>query len=627
MPTGTRRGATGGWDTRPTEDLLRSWTGAGVIDRYEVGLVASVRRRAPGPVSDEALLAVALCARAVRLGHVCLDLGAVRSQLRAAQDDAGAADGLDLPEPATWRAALATSVIVAVDPPVATDDTGGRLRPLVLDADRLYLQRYWRFEIDVTRELADRCARAVPDDGGAVAAALATVFGGTPADVDRSTDLQLVAARRALTGPVSVISGGPGTGKTHTVARILAAAHLVAAGRGEVFRAALAAPTGKAATRMAEAVALQVRNLVTGQRIGAVPAGALAEITPTTIHSLLGHASRTTFRHDREHPLLHDLVVVDETSMVSLPLLARLLDAVRPDARLVLVGDPFQLASIEAGTVMGDMVGYRGPTEGPSTAPLAGRVTELRRGHRFDEGSQTASLALAIRDGDADGVMERLAAGGPEVHWVRPDDDEAVAAVRTEVVTAAGDVVAAALADDGAGALAAATRIKVLAAVRRGPWGLFEWNDRIGAAAVAATPLARRGGRPGVGTAVMVTRNDRVNALANGDVGVVVQAPDGRWVVMGGSTEPRRLAPARLGEWETWWAMTIHKSQGSEFPHAVVSLPTVDSPVLTRELLYTAVTRAKPEVTVIGTEEMIRLAVGRPVARASGLRDRLWPGS
>ena len=195
------------------------------------------------------------------------------------------------------------------------------------------------------------------------------------------------------------------------------------------------------------------------------------------------------------------------------------------------------------------------------------------------------------------------------------------------MVTAALEVVEAALADDGAAALSAATRMKVLTAVRRGPLGLLDWTGLIGGAAYDAVPPGLRGGRPNVGTPVLVTHNDPANRLANGDVGVVVQGEEGRWVVMPGSTTPRRLAPARLGEWEPWWAMTIHKSQGSEFPHAVVSLPFTDSPILTRELLYTAVTRAKPEVTIIGSEDVIRTAISRPVARASGLRDRLWPGT
>jgi exodeoxyribonuclease V alpha subunit len=586
-----------------------------------------VRRLSPEPVTDGALLALALTARAVRLGHVCLDPDAVRSQLAAALVDADGLERLDLPDPSNWRAELASSPIVAPDGSASDPGTGNHLRPLVLDAGRLYLERYWRFEVDVTRELGDRCGRSVPRDDDAVEAVLATVFGGALVGDDGPPDLQFVAARRALTSPVSVIAGGPGTGKTHTVARILAAAHLLAVERGEVFRAALAAPTGKAAARMAEAVEAQVRTLVAEARIGAAPAGALAGITPTTIHGLLGFGSWTSFRHDRDHPLLHDLVIVDETSMVSLPLLARLLDAVRPEARLVLVGDPFQLASIEAGTVMGDLVGRRFPEDGEAGGPLGGRVTELRQGHRFDAGSETAALALAIRDGDADAVIDRLAGGGAGVHWVRPEDRVGLVGLRDQVVTAATDVAAAALAGDGPTALAAATRIKVLAAVRRGPLCLFEWSDLIDTAVEAAIPLARRGGWPRVGTPVMVTRNDRVNDLANGDVGVVIQSADGRWVVLPGSDEPRRLAPARLGEWEPWWAMTIHKSQGSEFPHAVVSLPTVDSPILTRELLYTAVTRAKPEVTVVGSEDMIRRAVDRPVTRASGLRDRLWPGA
>jgi exodeoxyribonuclease V alpha subunit len=290
------------------------------------------------------------------------------------------------------------------------------------------------------------------------------------------------------------------------------------------------------------------------------------------------------------------------------------------------VGDPFQLASVEAGTVLGDMVGPGGASDGAAGSPLAGRVTELRRGHRFDAGSEIAELALAIRDGDADTVLDRLS-DGTAVHWIRPDDPVALATLRDRVVAAATEVVAAAVSGDGAAALGAATRLKVLAAVRRGPCGLFDWSDRIDAAALEAVPTVLRGGSPRVGTPVMVTHNDPVNRLANGDVGVVVLAPDGRWVVMAGAPDLRRLAPARLGRWESWWAMTIHKSQGSEFPHAVVSLPTVDSPILTRELLYTAVTRAKHEVTVVGSDETIRRAVERPVARASGLGERLWPAT
>jgi exodeoxyribonuclease V alpha subunit len=289
---------------------------------------------------------------------------------------------------------------------------------------------------------------------------------------------------------------------------------------------------------------------------------------------------------------------------VSLPLMAKLLAAVRPDARLVLVGDPFQLASIEAGTVMGDLVDRGGVGHGRAGGPLHGRVTELRRGRRFGEESGIAALAASVRAGDVDAVLALLTGERPDVAWIRDDDESGRAALRTSVEMAGVEVAEAALAGDAFNALEAAGRIKVLAAIRQGPFGLYDWSDHIEAAALSVDP---------------------VNRLFNGDVGVVVLREGIRTVAMsGGSGDVRYLAPARLRQWERWWAMTIHKSQGSEYPHAVVSLPAGGSPILTRELLYTAVTRATSLVTLLGSEESIRSAVERPVARASGLADRLW---
>jgi exodeoxyribonuclease V alpha subunit len=276
---------------------------------------------------------------------------------------------------------------------------------------------------------------------------------------------------------------------------------------------------------------------------------------------------------------------------------------------------------------MADLVGP-GDDESPQAhRPLAGKVTELRAGRRFLSGSTTSALSLAIKRGDADGAMALLDAADPEVHWIRPEDTGAMASLRRGMIDAARQIVLAGLAGQDRTALDAAERVKVLAAVRHGPNGLFEWSDAISNGVRDALPVAKRSGWPRIGMPVMVTANDPVNRLVNGDVGVVVELGGVRRAVIGGSGELRRLATSRLGEWEPWWAMTIHKSQGSEFSHAVVALPTVDSPILTRELLYTAVTRAKPEVTVVGSEEIIRLAISRPVARASGLRDRLWPGA
>ena len=615
------------WSTHRVDGLLAPFEEAGLVGRFEVQLVSAASRAAP-EAADEELLALALVARATRLGHVCLELEQVRLQIVASQDDAGTAADLPLPDVAAWSEALEIGPLVAT-PDRAHEDP---LRPLVWDGRRLYLQRYWSFELSVARQVAARSG--ITADGSdqtralQVDAALDDLF---PKVTNGEQDLQRLAAWRALTFPITVMTGGPGTGKTHTVARILAASFLVAEGRDEAVRVALAAPTGKAAGRMKDAVDARVAELASDGLVDARMTDRLRGVIPTTIHTLLGAKGRSGFRHDRSNPIPHDLIIIDETSMVSLPLLAGLLDALRPKALLVLVGDPSQLSSIEAGTVLADLVGP-GDAASPDNAapsdnvrPLVGRVTELRAGHRFRSGSTTAALALAIEEGDADGAIELLASDDSEVHWVQPEDTRAMAALRVLVIDAAREVVRAGSAGHARAALDAAERVKVLAAVRRGPNGLFEWSDAISNGVREVLPPAKRSGSPRLGMPVMVTANDPVNRLVNGDVGVAIEIDGVRWVAIGGTGDPRRLAPARLVEWEPWWAMTIHKSQGSEFLHAVVALPTVDSPILTRELLYTAVTRAKPEVTVVGSEVSIRLAIARPVARASGLRDRLWP--
>jgi exodeoxyribonuclease V alpha subunit len=638
--------ASSAWSTERVDTILAPFVCAGLLGPFELQLAAAALRAEPS-TSDDALLALSLVARATRLGHVCIELDQVTRQVAASQDEDGTREDLDLPATAAWTDDLGRSALV--DGP--DEALLAPLRPMVWDEGRLYLQRYWAFEKAVADALSSRHR---PDTGGEsgsvngeIEDALASVFVSHPGVPDPGVpdpgvpdpgvpdpgvpdgqpDLQLRAARRALAHQVSVIAGGPGTGKTHTVAGILAAAHRLATDRGQVIRAALAAPTGKAAARMQEAVEQRVAALVGEGRVDPAAAEAILAAQPTTIHRLLGSTGRSGFRHGRNNPLPHDLVIIDETSMVSLPLLARLLEALRPTARLVLVGDPFQLSSIEAGTVMADLVGPWGGASEDGSAPLHDRVTELVRGHRFGSDSATAALALAIRKGDGDEVIGILGSGRPDVHWARPADPEEMSAVRAQVVGSARQVVAAAVAGEDLSALEEAVRVKVLTAVRQGPNGLAQWGEWISAGTEDLVPIGQRGGWPPLGMPVMVTGNDPINHLANGDVGIVIQDRDGRWVVMGGPERIRRLAPARLGAWEPWWAMTIHKSQGSEFSHAVVALPTTDSPILTRELLYTAVTRGKPEVTVVGSEEIIRLAVARPVARASGLCDRLWPGS
>jgi exodeoxyribonuclease V alpha subunit len=356
-------------------------------------------------------------------------------------------------------------------------------------------------------------------------------------------------------------------------------------------------------------------------------AARLEDVRAVTLHRLLGVRPSGGCRHGRDDPLSADVVVVDEMSMVDLPMTARLLEAVRPDARLVLVGDPSQLASVEAGAVLGDVVGTR-RREAP--ASVRDNVVRLRRVHRFGAGSPIAALAAAIDDGDEDRVLALLGPGvvaepdgGDAVESVRgidPDDADAVAAVVASVVGHAVRLTDLARSGDAAGALAALRRLQVLAATRRGALGVQDWNQRVDESLSAWGRLRARwsAGRP-----VMVTANDHLNGVFNGDVGVVVVERGRTRVAFEGPDGARLLDPFRLDRYERLWAMTIHKSQGSEYDEIVVTLPPPPSPILTRELLYTAVTRARRRVTVIATEDAVRAAVARPVARSSGLAARL----
>jgi exodeoxyribonuclease V alpha subunit len=256
---------------------------------------------------------------------------------------------------------------------------------------------------------------------------------------------------------------------------------------------------------------------------------------------------------------------------------------------------------------------------------LADRVTVLRTMRRFEGDSTIAALADAVRTGDRDRALALLEVGADDLRWILPDDPEGVAAVTAELVAVGEELVVAALAGDGPGALEAAGRVKVLAATRRGPNGMAEWTDRIEGGVAALDPGFHPDRRWHAGRPVLVTANDPVNRVFNGDTGVVVEGADAIEVVLASGEVLRRLAPSRLDRVETWWAMTIHKSQGSEFPHAVVSLPDHQSPILTRELLYTGVTRARRRLTVVATAEALEQAIVRPLVRASGLRSRLWP--
>jgi exodeoxyribonuclease V alpha subunit len=398
------------------------------------------------------------------------------------------------------------------------------------------------------------------------------------------------------------VAGGPGTGKTTTVAMILA---LLLEQGGDPL-VALAAPTGKAAARLAEAVHAEALRLDVGDALRE----RLLALDASTLHRLLGWrpGAHSRFRHDRGNRLPHDVVIVDETSMVPMSHMARLLEAVRPDARLVLVGDPGQLTSVEAGAVLGDIVG-----------PGAGEgIVVLDRVHRF--GGAIHAVADAIRRGDGDATIAALDA----VTWIR-DEADAEDELRRRAVACARAVMDAAAAGDGAGAIAALGSFRLLCAHRRGPYGVGAWTARIEGWIADAVAGFAAAGEWYVGRPLLVTENDYGLGLYNGDTGVVVAAGPGHVrAAFERHGELLEFSPARLAAVDTVYAMTVHKSQGSQFGTAAVLLPEAGSPILTRELLYTAVTRAREALVMVGSEDAIRAAVARPVARASGLRARLW---
>ena len=570
--------------------VLREFNRAGVLSPADVHVAS--RLTALLEESDGAVaLACALVVRAVRSGSVRIDVTEVREEV----GDVG--EGLAWPDPAAWLSALAGSPMVAVP------------HVLRLEGTHLSLDRYWREEQQVAEQLRRRGDRPPPQvhDEAALTRSLDRLF---PAAAD---DEQREAADTAVRRWTTVLTGGPGTGKTTTVAGLLAllAEQAEVAGQRRL-RTALAAPTGKAAARLEESV-----RSALGTRLSAADAARLGQPQAKTLHRLLGPrpGSTTRFRHDRENRLPHDVVIVDETSMVSLTMMARLLEAVRPEARLVLVGDPHQLTSIEAGAVLADLV--EGLLHGGGAA-----VAELRRSHRF--GTEIGDLALAVREDRPDDAVALLRAGAERVSFV--EDRDPAGTLRHVLLGDALALRGAAEAGDADAALAALERHRLLCAHREGPFGVDHWNRTVERWITEATddPLWDTWyvGRP-----VLVTANDYGLGVFNGDIGVTVRRPDGALrVCIDGSRGRIELAPNRLGDVETLHAMTIHKAQGSQASEITVLLPGEDSRLLTRELFYTAVTRARDRVRVVGTEAAVREAIARRAARATGLKQRLTDG-
>jgi exodeoxyribonuclease V alpha subunit len=561
-----------------------------------------------GEADQRVQLALALAVRALREGSTCVEL----DQIEAARFETDAEAFAQIPagiwpEAAAWRAAVEAS------PMVRLGAEGSGDRPLRLVGSRLYLERYWQEETTVATEFtARRNAPTTPPTAEVLTTAAADLLRGD--DVD-----QAVAAIVPLYTGVCVIAGGPGTGKTYTLARLLG---MLVRTTDRPLSIALAAPTGKAAVRMDESMATALASMPSDV------ATALAGLRASTLHRLLGWVpeSNNRFRHHRGNPLPHDVVVVDEASMVSVTLMARLLEALRPTARLVLVGDPNQLAPVEAGAVLADIVeapaaALPALAEGLSAIGVvapARPVAVLRHNHR--SGAAIADLAEAILAGDADAVVALVTAGSPEVSFSEIADGSGL---RERVSAQGAEIFAAARAGDSAAALAALERHRLLCAHRRGPYGVASWSRRVEDWLAGAVPDFDPTGQWYAGRPVLVTQNTADLGLFNGDTGVVIAKGSSLRAVFGRGGRTQEVSPYVLDSVQTIYAMTVHKAQGSQFSEVSLILPDVDSPLLTRELLYTALTRAEHRVHLIGSLASLRQAVQNRARRASGLLARL----
>ncbi len=474
--------------------------------------------------------------------------------------------------------------------------SAGADTPLVLHSNRLYLQRYFQYESRLAAQLCERAGRTreIPELDGLLDRWFAPETG--------EPDWQRRAAAVALCKSLCIISGGPGTGKTTTVVRILG---LLLAAEGAELRIALAAPTGKAAMRLQESVAGSLESLRVPLEIASrFPTGA------RTLHRLLGvirHAPR--FRHHAERPLPLDVLVIDEASMVDLAMMSKVVDALPPTARLILLGDKDQLASVESGSVLPDMI-----------RSLPDNTALLQKSYRFDAGIK--ALATAINRGDGEGAWAILSAGEPaNVGLLTGSSIGAIGrryAAYMETVTKVAEVGVRAV-------FRAFAAFQVLCPGRHGSRGVAALN------AAVEKHLRRKGyacqaeqwypGRP-----VLITTNEYSLELYNGDVGICLPDPvDGEMKVWfeRGDGGLRGYLPARLPRHETVFAMTIHKSQGSEFGEVLVILPEEESRLLNRQLLYTGVTRAKERVRIVASKSIFVYAVGGDYPRSSGLADLL----
>ncbi len=591
---------------------------------------ARLMTRLSNEKAPELFIAAALVSRATGEGHICMDLSTFEGKPISMN---GAAEGnFVCPELRAWRQCLESQSVVG---------RPGDYRPLILDDhSRLYLYRYWEYEKILAEDLKRRGAGEIDEisfpllkDG------LSRLFA---AQKMGETDWQKVAAYVSVLKRFCVISGGPGTGKSTLIAKILALI-LEQAGDREI-RIALAAPTGKAAARLQEAVQKGREKLpVQDYDKEAIAIGA------STIHRLLGTISGSPyFRHNAENPLTVDLVIIDEASMVDLALLSKLVQAVPSDARLILLGDRDQLASVEAGAVLGDICnrghahGFSGAfcrrfeditgdrintsPEGESESDIRDCVVQLEKNYRFGEESGIGALSRAVNEGDGDTALNLLKKGKQiDIRWkILPSSDVLARELSKTIIEGYKPYLKV---EDPLKIFQFFERFRILCALRKGPFGVSALNSLV-EQILKKEKLINPDRTWYRCRPVLITRNDYNLELFNGDIGIILPDPESnhelRVFFLSADGTLRKFLPARLPEHETVYAMTVHKSQGSEFDRILMLLPDRDTPVITRELIYTGITRARQGVEVWGKDAVFTKAVDRRTMRASGLRDSLW---
>ncbi|ORM66462.1 exodeoxyribonuclease V subunit alpha [Pantoea rodasii] len=573
------------------------------------------------------LLAAACLSAEAGEGHVCLPLSQLSREglFNGRHPDWVQAIWLAAGEPQNWHDVLANWSAVSGDEQAA---------PIVLSENRLYLHRLWHNEAQVARFFQAQSATQ-PFASETVREVLDELFGTEP------DNWQKIAAAVALTQKTTVISGGPGTGKTTTVAKLLAALIRLTDG---ALRIQLAAPTGKAAARLTESLGKALQKLpVSDTERQRFPAEA------TTLHRLLGAQPETQRLRYHAGNLLHlDVLVVDEASMVDLGMMANLIAALPPQARVIFLGDRDQLASVEAGAVLGDIcrcaeAGYSVAraaqlsaltgclVEGhddPSAPAVRDAICLLRKSYRFDANSGIGKLAAAVNAGEPKAVEAAFNAGFSDISRQPLNDGEAYQLMLTDIAAGYRPFLhLVSQRSPPADILAAFGRYQLLCALREGPFGVQGLNQRIEQKLIQMQLIRRPpgGSRWYQGRPVMVTRNDSALGLFNGDIGITLFDDEGLLKVFfplpDGSI--KAVQPSRLPAHDTAWAMTVHKSQGSEFEHTALVMPAQFLPVLTRELIYTAITRARKQLTLYSDDGVFRRAVQLRTQRRSGLLDRL----